>query len=854
MSHKIIVGRNKEDLYKFQDKGTAYLGKLYVTMGPTTSLSSEVYLDVVKTHVMLICGKRGSGKCVLGNTLITLNDGTTLPIRDLEKNNNAVFGLNDKLNIKPMRKEGFYKRTVDEILKVKLRSGKEIELTPEHPLLTIKGWVPAEGLLIGSRIATPRKIEAFGKDHMESHKIKLLAYLIAEGHTKGHWVLFSNLNEILLNEFKDCVKKFDSDMKVEEHSKPGCYRVARKNNPHGKKKNLVKEWLKSVNQYGKLAKEKDINQEIFKLKKEDLALFLNRLFSCDGSIYYNNSRNGWEIDYSSSSKQLIHQVHHLLLRFGILSKIRSKKVKCDGKLFDSYEIIISSKNIIKFIEKIGFYHPDKIEKSKKCFEDLKNIVGNPNVDTIPKGLWDVYKPSVSWAQIGRDFGYAHPKAMRERLKYSPSRQTLLQIGKSDQNKSIQLLANSDIFWDEIVGIEKIEGNFEVYDISVPKYHNFLANDIIIHNSYSASVIAEEISRLDAAVKQNLSVLFFDTMGVFWTMKYPNKRQEKLLNQWQLVPKGFDISIFTPHGYSEKYKAKGIPTDHDFALQTAEIDATDWCTIFDIKLTHPVGILVERTLSKLRSSGHAYGISDIIATIQQDIKSTQEIRDAAENRFLAAQSWGLFATKGTTIEDLMQSGSVNVLDISCYTNPLIKALVIGLISKKLLHERIRARKEEELAAIERQQSYFFDEKKQDKPMVWIMIDEAHEFLPKHGKTPATDALVQLLREGRQPGISLVLVTQQPGEIHQDVLTQSDIVLSHKLTSSMDISALNSMMQSYLTTDLAMSLNTLPKLRGSAIILDDNSERIYPVRIHPKRSWHGGEAPSAIKLKKEVTFDF
>jgi len=113
-------------------------------------------------------------------------------------------------------------------------------------------------------------------------------------------------------------------------------------------------------------------------------------------------------------------------------------------------------------------------------------------------------------------------------------------------------------------------------------------------------------------------------------------------------------------------------------------------------------------------------------------------------------------------------------------------------------------------------------------------------------------VQLLREGRQPGVSLVLVTQQPGEIHKDVLTQSDIVLSHRLTAKSDIDALNSMMQSYLLSDLQSYINNLPRLKGSAIILDDNSERIYPMRIHPKRSWHGGEAPSAIKVKKELKF--
>ena len=377
-------------------------------------------------------------------------------------------------------------------------------------------------------------------------------------------------------------------------------------------------------------------------------------------------------------------------------------------------------------------------------------------------------------------------------------------------------------------------------------------------SYSASVIAEEISRMEEAIKKNIAVLFFDTMGVFWTMKYPNRRQEKLLEAWQLKGEAVDVNIFTPEGHYEQYKKSGIPADYSFTLKTGELDAGEWSRVFDVKITDPIGILIERVVGGLKDSKKNFSIKDIIEAVKKDKKSSRETREAVENRFAAADRWGLFSEHGTSIEQLVKPGTVNVLDISGYTKTSgewsIKGLVIGIICKKLLVERIGARKEEELEDIERQHSYFYEETSKEKPMVWIMLDEAHEFLPRSGKTPATDALIQLLREGRQPGISMVLVTQQPGEIHKDVLTQSDIVLSHKLTSRMDIEALNSMMQTYLTSDIASYLNNLPRLKGSAVILDDNSERIYPIRVHPKRSWHGGEAPSAIKVKKEVKFEF
>ncbi len=78
-----------------------------------------------------------------------------------------------------------------------------------------------------------------------------------------------------------------------------------------------------------------------------------------------------------------------------------------------------------------------------------------------------------------------------------------------------------------------------------------------------------------------------------------------------------------------------------------------------------------------------------------------------------------------------------------------------------------------------------------------------------------------------------------------MTQADIVLSHKLTSDMDVAALNSIMQNYVLEGIKQKMNTLPKQKGSAILLDDNSERIYQIKIRPRFTWHGGEAPSAIR---------
>ncbi|MBS3112149.1 ATP-binding protein [Candidatus Woesearchaeota archaeon] len=371
-------------------------------------------------------------------------------------------------------------------------------------------------------------------------------------------------------------------------------------------------------------------------------------------------------------------------------------------------------------------------------------------------------------------------------------------------------------------------------------------------SYSLGTITEEMSNLPDEIKDRIAVLILDTMGIFWTMKYANEKDEDLLEEWQLSKKGLDAQVFIPKGFYQKWKEKGIPVDKEFTIKPNELNAFDWANTLNIEITSELGILLERTMEKLEEQN--FDIEDIITTINNDTKVEEKTKLGLINRFNATKHWGLFDKDGTPLKEIIKGGQATILDLSPYTftsgNWSIKNLVIGLVCKKLMIERMISRKEEELEDIQRGHSYFEAYRpkiKNEMPMPWILLDEAHEALPKDYKTPATDALIQLLREGRQPGISLILATQQPGEIHKDVMTQSDIVISHRVTARKDIEALNSMMQSYATGDIMSYLNALPRLKGSAIILDDNSEKIYPMRVRPKFSWHGGEAPTALKSK-------
>ena len=138
-------------------------------------------------------------------------------------------------------------------------------------------------------------------------------------------------------------------------------------------------------------------------------------------------------------------------------------------------------------------------------------------------------------------------------------------------------------------------------------------------SYRSEAIAEEMAKLPEGIKERITVLFFDTMGVFLTMKFPNTRQDKLLYEWGLRPEALEIKVFTPEGFFDEYKRKGIPADERFSLKTSELDAGDWCNVFDVRLTEPVGTLIERVIGGLRKEKEEYSIGDIKEKIKQNQK-------------------------------------------------------------------------------------------------------------------------------------------------------------------------------------------------------------------------------------------
>jgi hypothetical protein len=356
-------------------------------------------------------------------------------------------------------------------------------------------------------------------------------------------------------------------------------------------------------------------------------------------------------------------------------------------------------------------------------------------------------------------------------------------------------------------------------------------------SYDAGVIVEEISLLPEDFRKKLAVVMVDTMGIFWSLKKPNEHQINLLKDWDLKPKSFEnIKVYVPFKQLEEFKKAGVPVDAGISIAPYEFTSEDWRLAFNLSATEPSGISLEKNVNELLQAGEKFALEDLIIKIRDDEETSSEVRDALENMLTVANQWGVFGTEDTDIEKTIQPGQVTVVDVSRLRATeawSVRNFLVAILARKIYQARIISRKEEEVAKLTGEKP------KKEFPMVWLIIDEAHNFIPSDAETVSSEPLKTIAKQGREPGISLVVLTQMPNKIHQDILSQCDLVFSHRLTSRDDIQALHSIYQTYMSEEIEKMINKLPRgWAGAALILDDNLEKVFTVQVRPRKSHHAG----------------
>ena len=458
----------------------------------------------------------GFNKCLTGDAKII--DAETGKISDIK----SIFEYNIKQQVFSLEKNHTLNRRkiskamengIKTVYKLKTRSGKTIRTTDNHPFLKFSGWAELKKLKIGDKIATPRTLEKIVGKKVSDYKPATLGYLLSEGnlcHPAG--IYFYSTQKDELEDFKKYASLFKNISFKENYDKSTTSVYAKQINQ--KNGNSLNIWIKSLGLKNIKATEKFIPECVFEWNKKALSILIGKMWQGDGCVSIKNQ----QIYYATSSKILAENTQHILLRLGIISAIHTKQFKYRGQYKTGYTIVVSSRqNLLIFSKTAGGYLIGKKRKDLKILVDstkhLNKYPARGTNDIIPAEILnlvriEMIKRGVSAKQLAKITGLAPRLFFADSRKIGFQREVIRKIGKALKSEELLSHANSDIYWDEIVSIA-IDGKEMTYDVTVPASHNFIANDIIVHNSHAASY--GRVAYQTAYMKANFPAIYMSSV-------------------------------------------------------------------------------------------------------------------------------------------------------------------------------------------------------------------------------------------------------------------------------------------------------------------------------------------------------
>jgi DNA polymerase III subunit alpha len=448
----------------------------------------------------------GFNKCLIGTTLIAnSNTGELKKVSEWYSQGdlNTVASLQQNYSVGENSVVDMVENGVKPVFKVTTSLGKTITATGNHPFLTVTGWKNLEDLKTEDRIAAPAHLHIEGQNVWEDYQLITLGWVLSEGntcHPSGFY--FYNNKEIVVNDFVESVSKFTNTIprSYQRHDRNSIYEVYVGTGQDGRfktgnvgnkyERSGARIWLESLDLINVKAPEKSLPDDIFQLKNHCVALLIGRLWSGDGFVAMKNNATPY---FASSSEKLVGQLQHLLLRFGIVSRVQSKHFAYkEGRT--GYTLhVLGRRSIDNFIYHIAPHLIGKDEQILFLKDYLSTVTRNSeSVDTLPAEILTLLqeerqKTNLSWMEIAKQAGVSSRMfyTNNNRAKKGFRRSTILKLADFFNSEKLRQIAHPDLFWERIVCIESA-GEEMTYDLEIEKTHNFVANDIIVHNSHSAA--------------------------------------------------------------------------------------------------------------------------------------------------------------------------------------------------------------------------------------------------------------------------------------------------------------------------------------------------------------------------------
>ncbi|GEM_PF-750075 len=366
------------------------------------------------------------------------------------------------------------------------------------------------------------------------------------------------------------------------------------------------------------------------------------------------------------------------------------------------------------------------------------------------------------------------------------------------------LMDSNLYFDEITSVEKINSTYDyVYDLDVDA-HNFVANNLVVHNSYCSAVLIEEL------LDYKIPVVIIDPHGEYSTLKYSNDQDKESMTKFGVTPKGYFNSISEYSPVSEIN-----PEAKPLKLSLQGITATELIKLLPAKLGNAQMTALYTALKDVTVVDFEDLIPRVLAI---DNPGKWNLIPLLEY----VNSLHIFSDFSTPLRELVTPGKVSIINLRGVSIELQEVIVY-----KLLNDLFRERK---LGNV---------------PPFFLVLEECHNFIPERNFKEAKSSSIirQIFAEGRKFGLGGCLISQRPSRVEKNVLSQCTTQLILKITNPLDVKAVVHSLEGA-TNETEDAIKNLPI--GTALVTGIVDSPLL-VQIRPRKTKHGGGAVTVVENK-------
>jgi recombination protein RecA len=436
-------------------------------------------------------------KCVSAGTMVfDPASGLTRPIEDVVAGAGDAVVAADKagqLHVRPILQR--FDQGEAEVITLGLRDGTTLRVTPDHQIMTDRGWREAGELALGDRVARPRHWIGFGDAQPYTpDEARLLGYLIGDGYVGGKTpISFINTADALHADVERIVAGMGCTVRRRGPELAISHRPGERNG--------VLALARRAGIWQCLAATKRLPSVLFSsdLSTEVAANLVFGLFETDGHVSLEQT-GGLRVGYTTVSEQLAHQMHWLLLRWGIGSSVRRYDPRAkrpsivnghrvQGTL-PVWEVRIAGiDNVSSFAEAIPMWGPRGRVLTAELADPARAVHRGSQRNYLPaaqtepvlaylrgRGVTAAWAATLVGERAGDPRGGLKQVLGARRLR----RDRVQVLADALESEFLAGVLAEDVWYDKVTSISE-PAWADVYDIEVDEHHTFVAADVVVSN-------------------------------------------------------------------------------------------------------------------------------------------------------------------------------------------------------------------------------------------------------------------------------------------------------------------------------------------------------------------------------------